>query len=50
MYYIPLAIQGGLVGMIAGAAYPEYTWEFWAVLLVNAVLTTMYGELKASNR
>lgn len=47
MSFIPLAIQGGLVGMVAGAAY-HGQWQFWAIIVANAVLTVTYGTLRAS--
>ncbi len=48
MSFIPLMIQGGLVGMIAGMAYPNSTWEFWAVIVANSVLTVAYGAFRAT--
>lgn len=48
MSYIPLMIQGGLVGFMAGQAFPDYSWQFWAAIGVNGVLTALYGLMKAN--
>lgn len=50
MSILPLVIQGGLVGMIAGLAYPNHTWEFWATIVANSILTAVYGAMKAYER
>ena len=38
-----LILQGGLMGIVAGLAFPDLQWQFWAICLVNAVLTVAYG-------
>jgi len=43
MSWLLLILQGGLVGFIAEQAFPGWEWEFFAVLLANAVLTVTYG-------
>ena len=41
-----LFLQGGLVGVVTGWAYPLASWEFFAIVLANAVLTNGYGFFK----
>lgn len=48
MSYIPLMIQGALVGFMAGQAFPDHGWQFWLAIIVNAILTAMYGTMKVS--
>jgi hypothetical protein len=43
MSWLFLMLQGGLVGVLAGWAFPGWGWEFFAVVLANAVLTVTYG-------
>ena len=43
MNNIIIIVQGGLVGYTAGQAFPGWGWEFFAVLLANAVITVAYG-------
>ena len=43
MKYVFLGLQGGLIGYLAGEVFPGFTWEFWAVVGANAVLTNLYG-------
>lgn len=38
-----LMLQGGLIGVVAGWAYPDWEWQFFAILLANALLTVGYG-------
>lgn len=38
-----LVLQGGLVGMLAGYIYPDWTWDFYAIIIANTVLTLGYG-------
>ena len=38
-----LILQGGLMGIVAGLAFPDLQWQFFAILLANAVLTVAYG-------
>jgi hypothetical protein len=38
-----LILQCGLVTIVAGLAFPDGQWQFWAICLVNAVLTVAYG-------
>ena len=47
MSYIPLMIQGGLVGFMAGQTFPDHGWQFWLAIIVNAILTALYGAMKA---
>lgn len=46
MSFIPLMIQGGLVGFMAGQAFPDHGWQFWAAIVVNATLTALYGAMR----
>lgn len=48
MSFIPLMIQGCLVGFMAGQTFPDYGWQFWLAIIVNAILTTLYGAMKAN--
>jgi len=43
MSWFFLMLQGGLMGFVAGQAFPGWGWEFFAVLLANSVLTASYG-------
>ena len=43
MSWFFLMLQGGLMGYVAGQAFPGWGWEFFAVLLANSVLTASYG-------
>lgn len=47
MSYIPLMIQGGLIGYLDGQAFPDYGWQFFAAIIANSVLTVVYGALKS---
>jgi hypothetical protein len=41
-----LIAQGGLMGMVAGRAFPGGDWaspEFWACCVANSVLVVLYG-------
>ena len=38
-----LILQCGLMGIVAGLAFPDLQWQFWVICLVNAVLTVAYG-------
>lgn len=38
-----LILQGGLFGVVAGELYPGLTWEFFALIAANSVLTVAYG-------
>jgi hypothetical protein len=38
-----MILQGGLVGVVAGWAFPDWGWEFWAICVANAVLTVSYA-------
>jgi hypothetical protein len=46
MSWLFLILQGGLVGYLAGLAFPDLTWQFWAICLANAVLTVAYSSTK----
>ncbi len=46
MSIIPLMIQGALVGMLTGLAYPVTEWQFWAICIANSVLTAGYGAMR----
>lgn len=48
MSYIPLMIQGGLVGFMAGQTFPDQGWQFWLAIIVNAILTALYGAMKVN--
>ena len=48
MSILPLMLQGGLVGMIAGWSYPAAEWQFWAIIIANSILTAAYGAMKAA--
>jgi hypothetical protein len=47
MSTIFLILQCGLVGFMAGVIYPNYEWQFWAVIAANAVFVTAYGTFRA---
>lgn len=40
-------LQGGLMGYVAGLAYPGFEWQFFAVVIANAVFTIGYGDAPA---
>lgn len=50
MSFLPLIAQGAMVGYFIGQAFPmnESPFEFVAFCLLNAVLTVVYGIMKAS--
>lgn len=50
MSVFPLVIQGALVGMLTGWAYPVTEWQFWAICIANSVLTAGYGAMRAYER
>lgn len=41
-----LVVQGGLVGFVAGLAFPGWGLEYWATVIINAFLVIMYGIMK----
>lgn len=41
-----LILQGGLMGIIAGRVFPGMSFEFFAVLIVNAILVALYGTFR----
>lgn len=41
-----LILQGGVFGIVAGNLYPNWEWQFFAILLANSVLTVGYGAFK----
>jgi hypothetical protein len=46
LQFLLLGVQGGLMGYVAGIAYPAWSWEFLLVLIANATLVTWYGIVK----
>jgi hypothetical protein len=38
-----LILQCGLAGIVAVLAFPDLQWQFFAICIVNAVLTVAYG-------
>jgi len=38
-----LIAQAGVAGVVAGIAFPEYTWQFWTALVANSVTVVAYG-------
>jgi hypothetical protein len=38
-----LIAQAAVAGVVAGIAFPEYTWEFWTALAANSVMVVAYG-------
>ena len=49
MKYVFLCLQGALIGYLAGRVFPGQTAEFWAVLIANGVLTSLYGAFYEDN-
>lgn len=45
MKYIFLIAQGVIFGWVAGEAFPDLTWEFFATVLTNSVLLVAYGQM-----
>lgn len=48
MSTIFLIFQGFLVGFLAGNVYPNFEWQFFAIIVANAVLTVSYGSLRSN--
>ena len=46
MTFVFLMIQGGLMGYVAGLAFPDYQIGFWLTVLANAILVVAYGIAK----
>lgn len=46
---LSLWFQGGLMGLVAGQAFPGFVWQFWVILIANAFLTVSYGTYKEKN-
>jgi hypothetical protein len=46
MNFVFLIIQGGLMGYIAGLAFPDYQIGFWLTVLANSTLVVAYGIAK----
>jgi hypothetical protein len=42
--WLLLGAQGALIGYVAGLAFPDWGWQFWVILLVNAQLMFYYGQ------
>ena len=38
-----LILQGAMFGVVAGWAFPGWTWEFFALVIANAVFIVAYG-------
>ena len=53
MSTVILIAQGGLMGFVAGCAFPsESGWgspEFWCICLVNAIAVVAYGAFKKAD-
>lgn len=43
MSTLVMILQGALIGVVAGWAYPDWGWEFFAICAANAVLTVSYA-------
>jgi hypothetical protein len=50
MKTIILTIQAVIFGFTAGIAFPEFVWQFWALLVANAVVTIAYGIMAAHEK
>ena len=48
MHNIVIIAQGVLIGFVAGVAFPDTGWEFWAIIVANPVLTVAYGISKGN--
>lgn len=46
---LALWFQGGLMGLVAGQAFPGFVWQFWVILIANSFLTVSYGTSKEKN-
>ena len=49
MNFILLLIQGGLMGYVAGMAFPDYQLGFWLTILTNSTLVVAYGVAKEND-
>lgn len=47
MKWVFLMLQGGLMGAVAGWAFPGWGWEFFAILIVNGAFVVSYGDARA---
>lgn len=45
-----LWLQSGMMGFVAGEAFPGFVWQFWAILIANTLLTMLYSAAKKDNQ
>lgn len=41
-----LVAQGGLMGLVVGEIYQFDDWEFWFIVIFNAILVVTYGSVE----